>query len=73
MSHIIRDTGESLRSTGEFLNEFLYEDGKPTRKKGQPGVKKQHTYEELWDALESIRVDSWEAYAAIAKEYGWMD
>lgn len=71
MSSTIRNVGEAHRINGEFLNHFLYENGKPTIKKGKEGVVKFHTYQELWDELESIRLSSWDSYNEIKEELGW--
>jgi hypothetical protein len=73
MSHPVRDCGEAHRELGETLNNFLYEDGKSTRKGGVQGIKKKHSYEELWEMLETIRVDSWDSYKYIAKYMGWIE
>lgn len=71
MAHPIRDCGEAHRELGIILNNFLYEDGKPTIKGGTQGVKKEHTNEELWDMLETIRVNAWEIYEDISAYMGW--
>lgn len=71
MSHPIYDCGQEHRDLGEKLNDFLYKDGKPTIKGNKQGIKEEHTYEELWNMLESIRVDVWESYNNIANYMGW--
>lgn len=68
MSTLISDCTDDYKSTGIMLNDFLYEEGKPFLQKCQPGVKKQHTYEELWDMLESIRANSWYMYDSLILE-----
>jgi hypothetical protein len=73
MSHPMRDCGEAHRELGITLNDFLYEDGKPMRKGGVRGVKKEHTYEELWEMLETIRENSWDSYNQIADYMGWQN
>ena len=66
MSHPIYDCGQAHRKLGEYLNNFLYKDGKPRN-----NIKNEHTYEELWNELESIRVDAWESYNDIADYMEW--
>lgn len=66
MSHPIYDCGQEHRALGESLNYFLYKDGKPKN-----NIRVEHTYEELWDMLESIRVDAWDSYDNIASYMGW--
>lgn len=73
MSHPVWDIGQDMRRLGEELNWFLYEDGKPTLKGGKPGVKVEHTYEELWNMLESICVNAWRSYKDIAVYMGWIE
>ena len=68
MSHPIYDCGQEHRELGEQLNYFLYKEGKPNSI-----AKIEHTYEELWDMLESIRVDAWDSYGNIASYMGWKD
>lgn len=65
MSSAIWDSGQTHRRIGEELNHFLYEDGKPSKNPIH------HSYEELWDMLESIRLESWNEYDDIAREMGW--
>jgi O6-methylguanine-DNA--protein-cysteine methyltransferase len=71
MSHPIWDCGQDHRQLGEELNYFLYENGKPTLKNGEPGIKAERTYEELWNMLESIRMGAWDSYEEIAEYMGW--
>lgn len=66
MSHPTRDCGEAHRELGERLDEFLYKNGNTRDKE-----KIAHTYGELWDMLESIRVDAWDSYDDIANHMGW--
>ena len=66
MSHPIYDCGQEHRQLGEKLNYFLYKDGRPKK-----NIREKHTYEELWDMLESIRVDAWDSYDDIANCMGW--
>lgn len=61
MSSLKSDLIDSHRSTAEHLTNFLYVDGKSGNTK-KPGVRIQHTYEELWDKLESIRQDCYDMY-----------
>ncbi|MDF2841612.1 MAG: hypothetical protein K0R00_38 [Herbinix sp.] len=71
MSNPIRDCANAHKRTGEMLNDFLYEDGKPLLKGGKPGVRKDHTKEELEQMLEGILISSFENYNDIANELGW--
>ena len=66
MSHPMYDCGQEHRQLGEKLNYFLYKDGRPKK-----NIREEHTYEELWDMLESIRVDAWNSYDDIANYMGW--
>ena len=66
MSSPMYDCGQEHKELGESLNYFLYKDGKP-----QNNDRVEHTYEELWDMLESIRVDAWNSYDDIADYMGW--
>ena len=66
MSHPIYDCGQEHKELGEMLNYFLYKDGKPN-----PNTKIEHTYEDLWDMLETIRVNAWASYDDIASYMGW--
>ena len=68
MSHPIYDCGQEHRELGEQLNHFLYKDGKPSS-----NIKVEHTYEELWNMLESIRAGAWDSYDDIASYMGWKD
>lgn len=68
MSSTIWDSGQEHRRLGEDLNKFLYKDGKPKK-----NIKEEHTYEELWNMLESIRIDAWDAYDNVAYSMGWKD
>ena len=49
-----------------MLNYFLYKNGKPN-----PNTKIEHTYEELWNMLETIRENAWASYDDIASYMGW--
>jgi hypothetical protein len=65
MASAIWDSGQTHRRIGEELNNFLYKDGHPNK-----GVVK-HSYEELWNMLENIRLQSWSEYDDVAREMGW--
>lgn len=66
MSSAIWDSGQEHWKLGMRLNDFLYKDGKPKN-----NIKEEHTYEELWDMLESIRQNAWDAYDDVAYSMGW--
>lgn len=68
MSNPIYDCGQDHKDLGETLNHFLYKDGKPNS-----NVRIEHTYEELWDMLEMIRVNAWASYDGIASYMGWKN
>ena len=68
MSSVIYDCGQAHKELGEELNYFLYKDGKPNS-----NTKIEHSYEELWDMLEIIRIDAWDSYDNIANYMGWKD
>ena len=68
MSSVIWDCGQEHWRVGTELNDFLYKDGKPRN-----NIKEEHTYEELWDMLEKIRISAWESYDDIANYMGWKE
>ncbi len=49
MSSSLRDTVEKLNYIWKHINEFLYENGKPTLRHGKPGVLIEHTEQEYID------------------------
>ena len=65
MSSAIWNSGQAHRRIGEELNQFLYKDGKPNKSP------LHHSYEELWDMLEHIRLESWSEYDDVAREMDW--
>lgn len=65
------DFCQGERYLAEELNYFLYENGKPTQKGGVPGIKRNHTYEELWDKLENIRQMTWQNYDDMCDCFGF--
>lgn len=73
MSSILRDTVEELNYIWEHINEFLYENGKPTLRHGKPGVLIEHTEQEYIDFLNKLAQSSLESYRDFAIEYGWID
>ena len=73
MSSILRDTVEELNYIWEHINEFLYENGKPTLRHGKPGVLIEHTEQEYIDFLNELAQNSLQSYRDFAIEYGWID
>lgn len=73
MSSSLRDTVEELNYIWKHINEFLYENGKPTLRHGKPGVLIEHTKQEYIDFLNELAQDSLESYRDFAIEYGWID
>ncbi len=73
MSSSLRDTVEKLNYIWKHINEFLYENGKPTLRHGKPGVLIEHTEQEYIDFLNELAQDSLESYRDFAIEYGWID
>ena len=73
MSSSLRDTVEELNYIWKHINEFLYENGKPTVRNGKPGVLIEHTKQEYIDFLNELAQDSLESYRDFAIEYGWID
>lgn len=73
MSSSLRDTVEELNYIWKHINEFLYENGKPTLRHGKPGVLIEHTEQEYIDFLNGLAQDSLESYRDFAIEYGWID
>ena len=73
MSSSLRDTVEKLDYIWKHINEFLYENGKPTLRHGKPGVLIKHTEQEYIDFLNGLAQDSLESYRDFAIEYGWID
>lgn len=73
MSSSLRDTVEELNYIWKHINEFLYENGKPTLRHGKPGVLNEHTKQEYIDFLNELAQDSLESYRDFAIEYGWID
>lgn len=73
MSSSLRDTVEELNYICKHINEFLYENGKPTLRHGKPGVLIEHTKQEYIDFLNELAQDSLESYRDFAIEYGWID
>ena len=68
MSSAIWDSGQEHYRLGVLLNNFLYKDGKPRN-----NLREEYTYEELWDMLELIRQDAWDAYDDVAYSMGWKE
>lgn len=64
---------EKLNYIWKHINEFLYENGKPTLRHGKPGVLIEHTEQEYIDFLNGLAQDSLESYRNFAIEYGWID
>ena len=56
-----------FENTGYNLNDFLYEG------RVKKGIKKPHTYEELWDKLEEIRLDMFECLEENKRQLGWYE
>lgn len=73
MSSSLRDTVEKLNYIWKHINEFLYENGKPTLRHGKPRVLIEHTEQEYIDFLNELAQDSLESYRDFAIEYGWID
>lgn len=73
MSSSLRDTVEELNYIWKHINEFLYENGKPTLRHGKPGVLIEHTEQEYIDFLNGLAQNSLERYRNFAIEYGWID
>lgn len=73
MSSSLRDTVEELNYIWKHINEFLYENGKPTLRHGKPGVLIEHTEQEYIDFLNKLAQNSLESYRDFAIEYGWID
>lgn len=73
MSSSLRDTVEELNYIWKHINEFLYENGKPTLRHGKLGVLIEHTKQEYIDFLNELAQDSLESYRDFAIEYGWID
>lgn len=73
MSSSLRDTVEELNYIWKHINEFLYENGKPTLRHDRPGVLIEHTEQEYIDFLNKLAQDSLESYRDFAIEYGWID
>lgn len=73
MSSSLRDTVEKLNYIWKHINEFLYENGKPTLRHGKPGVLIEHTEQEYIDFLNELAQNSLESYRNFAIEYGWID
>lgn len=73
MSSSLRDTVEELNYIWKHINEFLYENGKPTLRHGKQGVLIEHTKKEYIDFLNELAQDSLESYRDFAIEYGWID
>lgn len=73
MSSSLRNTVEELNYIWEHINEFLYENGKPTLRHGKPGVLIEYTEQEYIDFLNGLAQDSLKSYRDFAIEYGWID
>lgn len=73
MSSSLRDTVEELNYIWKHINEFLYENGKPTLRHCKPGVLIEHTEQEYIDFLNGLAQDSLKSYRDFAIEYGWID
>lgn len=73
MSSSLRDTVEELNYIWTHINEFLYENGKPRLRHGNPGVIIEHTEQEYIDFLNEIAQNSLQSYRDFAIEYGWID
>lgn len=54
MSSSLRDTVEELNYIWKHINEFLYENGKPTLRHGKQGVLIEHTKQEYIDFLNEL-------------------
>lgn len=71
MASILWDIAQVNKRLVESLNDFLFEDGKPLRKGGVPGIYKEHTEEEYREQLKAIQEEALWSYEQIASELGW--